>query len=150
MIRLLLAPLLALCLSGCVTAVAVGAATSVVGAAARSGSSQPEEETEPPLFHGYGENPGWAVTIFSETMVFYSTDQSVTVATPPSITTTEGHLYETPELTVAISHQNCRHTPRSREFPELVRATVDGREYVGCGTEAQHRGEAQPTGGSGG
>lgn len=140
MIRLVLAPLLALSLSGCVTAMAVGAATSVVGAAARGASAQPEEQAEPPLFHGYGENPSWAVTVFRETTVFYSADGSVSVATPPSITTEEGHLYETPDLTVAISHRNCRHTPSSREFPELVRATVGGREYVGCGTEAQHAG----------
>ena len=142
MIRLVLPTLLALTLSGCAAAMAVGAATTVVGAAARGGSAPAGEEAEPALFHGYGENPRWAVTIFRETTVFFTAGRSVTVATPPSITTEEGHLYETPELTVSISHQNCRHTPSSREFPELVRATVNGREYVGCGTEAQHAGTA--------
>lgn len=144
MIRVLLAPLLAFSLSGCVAAMAVGAATSVVGAAARSGSQPAEEEIAPPIFHGYGENPAWAVTVYPESIVFYTAGSSATVPTPPSITTEEGHLFETGRITLAISHQNCRHTPSSREFTELVRATVDGTEYVGCGTEGQHLSERDP------
>ena len=125
---LLLAPLSA-CLAGAVAGTAVGAAASAGG-----GTAQPRAQ---PIFHGFGSDPGWAIDIFEQSIVFFTAGSAITVPAPPSFTTADGHRWETERIVVEVTHQACRANDVGAAYPQSVRVIADGTEYAGCGAEAR-------------
>jgi uncharacterized membrane protein len=116
-VRIRLIPLLApLSLSACLT-----------------GPSPPSPSLPPP-YHAVGTEPFWNLLIDEHDLTFTQPDvPPVTQPTPKVIIGFAGEIYQTPRIDVNIVHQPCSDGMSDRTYPDRVTATVDGRQYHGCG-----------------
>lgn len=97
----------------------------------------PEPAPAPPsgeVYHAVGTEPFWSVTIADGRISFDAPDEPrLTVPAPPPRTTFNGHRYETPRLTVDITHGRCSDGMSDRIYADTVLVIVDGRDLHGCG-----------------
>jgi hypothetical protein len=109
--RLLAFPLAAL-LSGCLTA----------------------PPPPPPPYHAVGTEPFWNLLIDEHNLTFTQPDAApITQPTPKVIVGFAGEIYQTPRINVNIVHVRCSDGMSDRTYPDKVQATVDGRQFNGCG-----------------
>lgn len=95
---------------------------------------------EPPRpgesYRALGTEPFWNVTIENGRMTYDSADGGrFSVPAPEPRTSFNGHRYETPRLTLDITHVRCSDGMSDRIYADRVKAMVDGRELNGCGGE---------------
>ena len=90
----------------------------------------------PQLYRALGTEPFWSVTIRDGRMIYEDSEQRrVAVADFRHRTTFNGHRYESPRLTLDVTHAECSDGMSNNVYRDTVRVTVDGRELEGCGTE---------------
>ena len=114
--------LLAIALAGC----------AMDGAPPPDGTPAPRAAE---AYHAVGTEPGWALTIALGEMAYVGDygEARVTVPTPDSRTTFNGHRYETPRLTVDITHSPCSDGMSDRRYPDTVMVMANGKTVHGCG-----------------
>jgi uncharacterized membrane protein len=84
-----------------------------------------------------GQEPGWTLTI-ANGRIDYVGDYGqtrISVPRPDPRTTFNGHRYETPSLTVDITHGRCNDAMSGRGFADQVMVIADGKTVRGCGGE---------------
>lgn len=92
----------------------------------------------PPVQQTYvarGQEPGWLLTIDSA-RIDYSGDYGETkinVDRPVPRTTFNGHRYETPRLTVDVTHTRCNDAMSGHGYADQVTVIADGKTFKGCG-----------------
>ncbi|MFU8820012.1 MAG: MliC family protein [Gammaproteobacteria bacterium] len=97
------------------------------------------------LFRGLGQEPGWHLEIHPEriVIVYQYGERRVVVPNPGAIAdldkqqrrwqaTTEAH-----ELVVVIEDRACTDVMSGEIYPAKVTATLDGRDYTGCGRDLE-------------
>ncbi|MGZ8336121.1 MAG: META domain-containing protein, partial [Allosphingosinicella sp.] len=85
-------------------------------------------------YRALGTEPFWAVTIANGQMAFDAPDgPRFSVPAPPPRTTFNGHRYETPRLTMGVTHGVCSDGMSDRRYADTVMVIVDGRTLNGCG-----------------
>jgi len=86
------------------------------------------------VYRAAGTEPFWGLTIDERQMVFtLAGEQPVAQPTPRVIIGIAGEIYQTPRLSVNIVHSQCSDGMSDRTYPDKVQATVDGRQFHGCG-----------------
>jgi uncharacterized membrane protein len=95
--------------------------------------SDPAEET----YKALGQEPGWALTIARGRIDYIGNygEKRINVARPDPRTTFNGHRFETPRLTVDVTHGRCNDAMSGHGFADRVTITADGETYSGCGGE---------------
>jgi heat shock protein HslJ len=86
-------------------------------------------------YSAHGQEPGWTVTI-AHGRIDYVGDYGAThisVPRPEPRTTFNGHRYETPRLSVDITHGHCNDAMSGQGFADQVMVIADGRTVRGCG-----------------
>lgn len=92
----------------------------------------PPGATEP--YRATGTEPFWSITVADGRMTFASPDgPGFSVPAPEPRTTFNGHRWETPRITLDVTHGRCSDGMSDRIYADTTRATVDGRELRGCG-----------------
>jgi heat shock protein HslJ len=114
------------------------AAAAALTGCAMDGMPPPEGTPAPPMaevYHAVGTEPGWALTIGGGEMAYVGDygETHVTVATPDPRTTFNGHRYETPRLTVDITHSPCSDGMSDRRYPDTVMVITNAKTVHGCG-----------------
>jgi putative lipoprotein len=97
------------------------------------------------LFRGLGQEPGWHLEIHPEriVMVYQYGERRVVVPNPGAVAdldkqerrwqaTTEEH-----ELLVVIEDRACTDVMSGEVFPAKITATLDTRDYTGCGRDLE-------------
>ena len=99
--------------------------------------------TTPPLvaetYRARGQEPGWALLI-ADGKLDYAGDYGetrITVPRPEPRTTFNGHRYETPRLTVDVTHSRCNDAMSGHGYADTVIVIADGTTVRGCGGERQ-------------
>ena len=90
-------------------------------------------------YRAVGQEPGWIVTI-ANGRIDYAGDYGETkinVARPDPRTTFNGHRYETPRLTVDVTHTRCNDAMSGHGYADTVMVIADGKTVRGCGGERQ-------------
>ena len=84
-----------------------------------------------------GQEPGWTLTIANGRIDYVGDygDTRISVPRPDPRTTFNGHRYETPRLTVDITHARCNDAMSGRGFTDQVMVIADGKTVRGCGGE---------------
>jgi heat shock protein HslJ len=98
----------------------------------------PPDGTPPPAaepYHAMGTEPGWALTIGGGEMTYVGDygETHITVPTPDPRTTFNGHRYETPRLTVDVTHAACNDGMSARRYPDTVMVITEDKTVHGCG-----------------
>jgi len=97
--------------------------------------------TTPPVQHetyrALGQEPGWALLIANGRMSYTGDygETRITVPRPDPRTTFNGHRYETPRLTVDVTHGRCNDAMSGHGYADTVSVTADGKTVRGCGGE---------------
>lgn len=117
-------------------------------AAACAACAYPALTTEPPgasvtspvppdtRYRALGTEPFWSVAIADGQMVYEDAERRRVVAPAPRHRTSfNGHRYESPRLTLDVTHANCSDGMSDNLYPDTVLVVVDGRELRGCGYE---------------
>lgn len=114
-------------------------ALALVSAVALAGCAM---AVPPPLatggtsYRALGTEPFWSVTIEQGEMTYQPMEgPPVSVAVPAARTSFNGHRYETPGLTLDITHVRCSDGMSDRVYPDKVMVMVDGQTLSGCGGE---------------
>ena len=107
--------------------------------AAAAACAYPAITSESPgeSYRALGQEPGWTVEI-ANGLIAYAGDYGqtkITVARPAPRTTVNGHRYETPRLTVDVTHGRCNDAMSGRGYADRVTVTADGKTVNGCGGE---------------
>lgn len=113
-------------------------AAAALSGCAMDGTAPPENAPPPPAaepYHAVGTEPGWALTIGGGEMAYIGDygETHITVPTPDPRTTFNGHRYQTPRLTVDISHGACSDGMSDRRYPDTVMVIAEGKTVHGCG-----------------
>ena len=113
------------------------AAAGLAGCA-MDGAPPPEGAPAPPAVEPYravGTEPGWALTIGGGEMAYVGDygETHIAVPTPDPRTTFNGHRYETPRLTVDVTHSACSDGMSDRRYPDTVMVITDAKTVHGCG-----------------
>ena len=88
----------------------------------------------PPPYHAVGTEPFWNLLIDEHNLTFTQPDAApITQPTPRVIIGFAGEIYQTPRINVNIVHVRCSDGMSDRTYPDKVQATVDGRQFNGCG-----------------
>ena len=88
----------------------------------------------PAPYHAVGTEPFWNLLIDEHDITFVlSGAQPVRQPTPKVIIGFAGEIYRTPRIDVNIVHQQCSDGMSDRTYPDHVTATVDGKQFRGCG-----------------
>lgn len=96
---------------------------------------------EPAPVGGYyralGQEPGWNVTISGDRIDYVGDygETRITVPRPEPRTTFNGHRYETPRLTVDVTHTRCNDAMSGHGYADTVMVIADGTTLHGCGGE---------------
>ena len=85
-------------------------------------------------FHGLGTEPFWGVSVGDGRLIYDAMDgEDVSVAAPRRAETPGGYRWQTPRITVAVTHEACSDGMSMNVYPGDMKVTVDGRELLGCG-----------------
>lgn len=100
--------------------------------------NNPAPTPPPPVAEQYravGQEPGWALTIGNGRIDYVGDygETKINVARPEPRTTFNGHRYETPRLTVDVTHGRCNDAMSGRGFADSVVVIADGKTVRGCG-----------------
>jgi len=110
--KLWLAPLSALLLSGCLT--------------------YPPPSSAP--YRAVGQEPGWTLVIDERDLTFIPAGgQPVRQPRPQAIIGIAGEIYQTPRIGVNIVHSQCTDVMSGQAYRDRVQVDVDGRRFNGCG-----------------
>ena len=84
-----------------------------------------------------GQEPGWALTIADGRIDYLGNygEKRINVARPDPRTTFNGHRYETPRLTVDVTHGRCNDVMSGHGYADQVTVIADRETYRGCGGE---------------
>ncbi|HEX8257177.1 MAG TPA: META domain-containing protein, partial [Allosphingosinicella sp.] len=97
--------------------------------------ASPGEGPATETYRARGQEPGWALTI-AEGMIDYRGnygEKRIAVPRPDPRTTFNGHRYETPRLTVDVTHGRCNDAMSGHGYADQVVVIADGETYRGCG-----------------
>ena len=86
-------------------------------------------------YTAHGQEPGW-ILIVSNGRIDYVGDYGntrISVPRPEPRTTFNGHRYETPRLTVDITHGRCNDAMSGQGFADQVMVMADTKTVRGCG-----------------
>ncbi|MET0309541.1 MAG: META domain-containing protein [Sphingomonas sp.] len=112
---------------------ALPAAAALVLAACAPAAAQTAEQP----YHALGTEPFWSVTLDGATIRYEPANgASISVPSPKPIIGINGERYETPRLTVDITHVKCSDGMSDRSYRDTVSVRVGGRTLRGCGGEA--------------
>jgi len=97
------------------------------------------------LFRGLGQEPGWHLEIHPEriVMVYQYGEQRAVVPNPGAVVDLDQHqrrwqaTTEAHELVVVVEDRACTDVMSGEIFPAKITATLDGREYTGCGRDLE-------------
>ena len=113
--KLWLAPLSALLLSGCL--------------------SYPPPSSAP--YRAVGQEPGWSLIIDERDITFIPAGgPPVRQPRPPVINGFAGEIYQTPRIGVNVVHAACTDVMSGQVYRDRVQVDVDGRRFNGCGGDA--------------
>jgi len=88
----------------------------------------------PPPYHAVGTEPFWNLLIDEHNLTFIPAGgQPITQRTPQVIHGIAGEIYQTQRINVNIVHAQCSDGMSDRVYPDKVQASVDGRQFNGCG-----------------
>lgn len=113
-------------------------------AAGAAACAYPALTTEPPAesggapasYRALGTEPFWSATLEGGNLIYENAEGVRIVAPRPMHRTTfNGHRYESPRITLDITHSPCSDGMSNAFYPHTVRLMVDGRELSGCGFE---------------
>ncbi len=87
------------------------------------------------VYRGLGTEPGWSVLIGGSKIEYLGNygETAITVAKPRPIIGINGERYETPTLTVDITHGQCSDGMSDRIYADNVTVTAKGQTLRGCG-----------------
>lgn len=104
------------------------------GCAVIPGGERPAPD-RPSVYRAIGTEPGWSLTIRGGRMDYDGDygERKISVSRPEPRTTFNGHRYETPRLTVDVTHGQCSDGMSDRIFADTVTVTADGKTVKGCG-----------------
>ena len=87
-------------------------------------------------YRATGTEPFWKLDI-GRNLSFFDPDSGITVAepTPQPSATIGGQSYITPRIRVSIVNAPCNDGTSERDYPDVVKVNVDGRDFHGCGAE---------------
>jgi uncharacterized membrane protein len=107
----------------------VGAAACATKAVTSERASASEE------YSARGQEPGWLLTIAGDRIDYQGNYGEVRIAVPrpDPRTTFNGHRYETPRLTVDITHARCNDAMNGQGYADRVMIIADGQTFNGCG-----------------
>lgn len=82
-----------------------------------------------------GQEPGWIVTIANGRIDYVGDygETRINVARPDPRTTFNGHRYETPRLTVDVTHGRCNDAMSGHGYADTVMVIAGGKTVTGCG-----------------
>lgn len=96
----------------------------------------PPPRPAPASYRAVGTEPFWAVTIADGRMTYEGLDEpTIVVGRPDPRTTFNGRRYETPRLTVHVTHVQCSDGMSDRVYVDTVRVMANGKDLRGCGGE---------------
>ena len=102
--------------------------------AAAVGACAPLPPPPPPPYRAVGTEPFWTLLIDEHDITFAQPDQPpISQRTPLVIHGFAGEIYQTPRINVNIVHGQCSDGMSDRVYPDKVQATIDGRQFNGCG-----------------
>ena len=88
----------------------------------------------PAPYHAVGTEPFWNLLIDEHDITFVlSGAQPIRQPTPKVIVGFAGEIYRTPRIDLNIVHHQCSDGMSDRTYPDQVTATVDGKQFKGCG-----------------
>lgn len=110
-------------------------------------SAAPENNRAPPIdattaarvalrgaFHGLGTEPFWGISVGDGRIIYDAMDEEdIMVAAPPRMETASGYRWQTPRITVDVTHAACSDGMSMNLYPGDLKVRVDGRELIGCG-----------------
>jgi heat shock protein HslJ len=84
-----------------------------------------------------GQEPGWALTVDRARIDYRGNygEKRIVVAKPQPRATINGHRFETPRLTVDVTHSRCNDAMSGHGFADQVTVIAEGETYRGCGGE---------------
>lgn len=94
-------------------------------------ATMPTGETE--SYRALGTEPFWSVTIANGRMTYRTPDGGFSVAAPRGRETGSGRSWETGRIKLYMWHQQCSDGMSDNDYPQTVRAVVDGQTLRGCG-----------------
>jgi uncharacterized membrane protein len=98
------------------------------------GACAPLPPPPSPPYHAVGTEPFWNLLIDEHDITFVAPDQQpIKQPTPRVIHGFAGEIYQTPRINVNIVHGQCSDGMSDRVYPDKVQATIDGRQFNGCG-----------------
>jgi heat shock protein HslJ len=100
-------------------------------------TSPPPSPQSTATYRAIGQEPGWTITI-SGNRIDYAGDYGetrISAARPEPRTTFNGHRYETPRLTVDVTHTRCNDAMSGHGYADTVMVIADGKTVRGCGGE---------------
>ena len=102
---------------------------------ASPGTNDAPARPSPSAYTARGQEPGWALTIAKGRIDYVGNYGDTRINLPHSQpkTTPTGHRYETPRLTVDVSHGRCNDAMSGHGYADQVTVTADGQTYRGCG-----------------
>lgn len=110
--------------------------------AALAACAYPAAVTPPPdpgqeQYRALGQEPGWILTIANGRIDYQGDygETKINVARPEPRTTFNGHRYETPRLTVDVTHTRCNDAMSGHGYADTVMVIADGKTVRGCGGE---------------
>jgi uncharacterized membrane protein len=109
--------------------------------AAAAACAYPAVTTPPAAQHetyrALGQEPGWALLIANGRMDYTGDygETRITAPRPDPRTTFNGHRYESPRLTVDVTHGRCNDAMSGHGYADTVTVTADGKTVRGCGGE---------------
>jgi heat shock protein HslJ len=101
------------------------------GGCTRTVTADPVAET----YSARGQEPGWALAIAGGRIDYRGNygDKRIEVALPRPQARADGRRYQTPRLTVDISHHRCNDAMSGHGYADQVTVTADGETFEGCG-----------------
>lgn len=95
----------------------------------------PPPAPPPETYRALGQEPGWNLTMQGDRIDYVGDygETKISVRRPEPITMFNGHRYETPRLTVSISHGRCNDAMSGHGYSDQVMVIAEGRTVHGCG-----------------
>lgn len=89
----------------------------------------------PAPYHAVGQGADWTLIIDDRYLTFIPGPGQQPILEPSvePIIGIAGEIYQTPRINVNIVHGSCSDLRSTRDYPDKVQVTVDGRHYEGCG-----------------
>jgi heat shock protein HslJ len=89
--------------------------------------------SEAESYRALGTEPFWSVTLANGRMTYNTPDGGFSVPAPRGQETGAGRSWETRRIKLYMWHQQCSDGMSDNDYPQTVRAVVDGRTLNGCG-----------------